>query len=95
MPESDDNDIPTQPLPVMSTGSGPLPRRPFVEPLRVEAAGLSHRGKVRKDNQDHYSDDTEYIQTLRKVSDIFTETENYLLEYINKQTNSPLAENNL
>jgi len=47
-----------------------------------------------KDNQDHYSDDAEYIQTLRAVSDIFTETENCLLEYINKQTNNPLAENN-
>ena len=47
-----------------------------------------------KDNQDHYSDDAEYIQTLRTVSDIFTETENCLLEYISKQTSSPLAENN-
>jgi two-component system sensor histidine kinase RpfC len=38
-----------------------------------------------KDNQDLYSDDTEYIQTLRKVSDIFSETEHCLLKYISQQ----------
>ena len=43
-----------------------------------------------KDNQDHYSDNTEYIQTLRKVSDIFSETEDSLLKHINQQSNGLL-----
>ena len=36
-----------------------------------------------KDDQKLYSDDIEYIQTLREVSDIFSETENCLLDYLN------------
>ncbi len=36
-----------------------------------------------KDNQNIHADDVEYIQTLRKVSETFSETENRLLEYLN------------
>jgi len=45
-----------------------------------------------KDNQDFYSDDTEYIHTLRKVSDIFSETENCFLEYLSKLDKRQLME---
>jgi two-component system sensor histidine kinase RpfC len=47
-----------------------------------------------KDNQNVYSDDTEYIHTLRKVSDFFSETENCLLQYLNKPDKQQLMEQN-
>jgi protein phosphatase len=49
-PEHDD----TQPLKVMRSEPGSGPRRPYSSPLLVDSAGLSHRGHVRSDNQDHY-----------------------------------------
>ena len=53
-PLSKKDEIPTEPLPVMSTGTHPSTERPFAPPYGVEAAGLSHRGQVRRDNQDHF-----------------------------------------
>ena len=44
----------TQPLKVMRSEPDSRPRRPYSSPLLVDAAGLSHRGAVRSDNQDHY-----------------------------------------
>ena len=44
----------TQPLKVMRSRSESGPRRPYSSPLLIDAAGLSHRGVVRADNQDHY-----------------------------------------
>jgi two-component system, sensor histidine kinase RpfC len=46
-----------------------------------------------KDNQNLYSDDNEYIRTLRKVSDIFSETEYYLLKYLTKLDNHLAKQN--
>ena len=46
-----------------------------------------------KDNQNIYSDDIEYIQTLRKVSDTFSETEYCLLEYLTKLDNHLAKQN--
>jgi protein phosphatase len=48
------DDTPTEPIPVMSTTSGVTPGKPFATPIRVDAAGLSHPGKVRKNNEDHF-----------------------------------------
>lgn len=48
------DEIPTEPLPVMSTNTHQSTERPFAPPYGVEAAGLSHRGQVRRDNQDHF-----------------------------------------
>lgn len=48
-----DNDD-TQPLKVTRPAPEAGPRRPYSSPLIVDAAGLSHRGVVRADNQDHY-----------------------------------------
>jgi len=45
-----------------------------------------------KDDKKLYSDDIEYIQTLRKVSDIFSETENCLLDYLSNLDNGKLIE---
>jgi two-component system sensor histidine kinase RpfC len=56
------------------------------------SVGASKLHSQCKDNQDHYSDDTEYIQTLRKVSDIFSETESCLLEYLSKPDKCQLIE---
>jgi len=50
-PHEDDD---TQPLKVMRSEPGGGPRRPYSSPLLVDSAGLSHRGRVRSDNQDHY-----------------------------------------
>ena len=47
-----------------------------------------------KDNQNIHTDDIEYIQTLRKVTDTFSETENRLLEYINKLDKKQITEQN-
>ena len=47
-----------------------------------------------KDSQNLYSDDIEYIQTLRKVSDIFSETENCLLKHLIKVDKSHLVDIN-
>ena len=44
----------TQPLKVMRSETDSGPRRPYTSPLLIDAAGLSHRGVVRSDNQDHY-----------------------------------------
>jgi serine/threonine protein phosphatase PrpC len=40
----------TQPIPIIMDDS----ERSYSSPLRVEATGLSHRGKVRPNNEDHY-----------------------------------------
>ena len=48
------HDDDTQPLKVMRSRSESGPRRPYSSPLLIDAAGLSHRGVVRADNQDHY-----------------------------------------
>ena len=45
-----------------------------------------------KDNQNIHTDDIEYIQTLKKVSDTFSETENRLLEYLNKLDTKQITE---
>ena len=47
-----------------------------------------------KDNQNIHADDIEYIQTLREVSDTFSETENRLLEYLNKLDKKQITEQN-
>ena len=47
-----------------------------------------------KDKKDIHADDIEYIQTLRKVSDTFSETENHLLEYLNKLDKKQITEQN-
>ena len=47
-----------------------------------------------KDDQKLYSDDIEYIQTLREVSDIFSKTENCLLNYLSNLDNGKLMEQN-
>ena len=47
-----------------------------------------------KDNKDIHADDIEYIQTLKKVSDTFSDTENHLLEYLNKLDKKQITEQN-
>jgi protein phosphatase len=46
----------TQPIPIRRADDAPRdrPRRPFASPVRVDAAGLSDRGQVREDNEDHF-----------------------------------------
>jgi protein phosphatase len=46
----------TQPIPILREDDAPgeSPRRPFASQVRVDAAGLSDRGKVREDNEDHF-----------------------------------------
>ncbi len=50
----DQRDEDTQPIPAKLALSKIEPRRPYASTVRVDAAGLSHRGRVRADNQDHY-----------------------------------------
>jgi len=42
----------TEPVPIPQAVTPP--HRPYSPRVRVDAAGLSHKGKVREDNQDHY-----------------------------------------
>jgi len=45
----------TQPIPVArEEAPAYVPRRPYASSVKVDATGLTDRGKVRKDNQDHY-----------------------------------------
>jgi len=46
----------TQSFPAMSpqTDKPEPPPRPYASPLRIDASGLSHTGKVRSSNQDHF-----------------------------------------
>jgi len=44
----------TQPIPIVRDEEEHDPRRPFASPVVVDAAGLSHAGRVRPENQDHF-----------------------------------------
>jgi len=46
----------TQPIPIQRVDDEPPapPRRPFASQVRVDASGLSDRGKVRTENEDHF-----------------------------------------
>jgi protein phosphatase len=52
MARREDDD--TQPLKVQRTPPDEEPRPPLATRVRLDAAGLSSRGRVRSDNQDHY-----------------------------------------
>jgi len=49
---SDDTDPNPIPLPIQQADT--QPERPHCPPVRIDAAGLSHKGKVRPANEDHY-----------------------------------------
>jgi serine/threonine protein phosphatase PrpC len=42
----------TEPIPIQQIDTAP--ERPYSPPVRVVAAGLSHKGNVREENEDHY-----------------------------------------
>ena len=42
----------TDPVPVQRTDT--RPNRPYAPPVRVDSTGLSHKGNVRPENEDHY-----------------------------------------
>lgn len=44
----------TQPHPVLDDQGRPRPEPPPVSRIRLEAAGLTHPGRVREENQDHF-----------------------------------------
>ncbi len=48
------DDLDTTQVPIAPDPPPPARRRPFAARARADVSGLSHRGKVRPENQDHY-----------------------------------------